>query len=127
MQRVVALFGESEKGHWGKPHLIRRLPELIDFLGHPPLESEGLFFAVQSLLYEREVLYFRVQEEGFSVPDYLLGFHILKNKEKFQNLHALCMPGVGDREILDASQRLCWHHKAHMIITEKDLYDYLTH
>lgn len=125
MQQVIALFGEAEKGQWEKPHIVRALPELIDLLGNPPPESEGLFFAIQALLYEREVLYFRVQDEGFSKEDYFSGLKFLQNKRQIKQLHALCMPGVGDSEILNASHPICEIHKTHLLITEKDLFDYL--
>ena len=126
MQRVIALFGEAEKGQLEKPYIIRKLPELIDLFGNPPPESQGLFFAIQAILYEREVIFFRVQEEGFSKSDYFSGLKILKNKEKTKKLHALCMPGVGDKELLEAFHPLCEIHKSHLITTQKDLYDYLT-
>jgi len=127
MQRVVVLFGEAEKGQCKKPYILRELPQLMDALGNPPPESEGLFFAIQALLYEREIIYFRVQEEGFSKVDYFCGLKYLKNKDKIKQVHAVCMPGVGDREILDATQPVCEIHKSHLITTQKDLYDYLTH
>lgn len=123
MRHTVALFGESEKGQFKKPYILHELPQLIDLLGHPPAESQGLFFAIQALLYKRELIYFRVQEEGFSRSDYMIGF---KHLEDLQQLNALCLPGVGDAEILEASQRLCEIHKSHIISTEKDLFDYLT-
>ncbi len=126
MQRVVALFGESEKGKWDIPHFVKCLPGLIDVLGNPPPNSQGLFFAIQTILYERELVYFRVQEEGFSKVDYLLGLNALKNTKKFKKIHALCMPGVGDQEFLDISLSVCAMHKTQLIVTEKDLYDYLT-
>lgn len=126
MRHIVALFGESEKGHFEKPHILKDLPQLIDQLGNPPPESEGLFFAIQALLYEREIIYFRVREEGFSKINYLAGLKYLGNQEKIKRLHALCLPGVGDTEILDASSPICAIHKSHLITTQKDLYDYLT-
>lgn len=126
MQRIVALFGEAEKGQLEKPYLIKQLPELVDYLGNPPPDSEGLFFAVQALLYEREVIYFRVEEEGFSKANYFSGFKTLKNQKKIKEIHALCMPGVGDKEILEASQPVCEIYKIHLITSQKDLYDYLT-
>jgi hypothetical protein len=126
MQRVIALFGEAEKGQWKKPHIIKGLPELIDLLGNPPPDTEGLFFAIQALLYERQVLYFRVQEEGFSREDYFSGLKFLENKNQTKQLHALCMPGVGDSAILDATNPICEIHKTHLIVTQKDLFDYLT-
>ena len=126
MQRVIALFGEAEKGQWEKPHIVKGLPELIDLFGNPPPESKGLFFAIQALLFEREVIYFRVQEEGFSKEDYFSGLNLLKNRSRIQRVHALCMPGVGNREILDASNPICEIHRTQLILTEEDLYDYLT-
>lgn len=123
MRHTVALFGESEKGEFKKPYVLHELPQLIDFLGNPPTGSEGLFFAIQALLYKREIIYFRVEEEGFSRGDYILGFKYL---EPVKQLHALALPGVGDVEILEASQRLCEIHKSLLISTQRDLFDYLT-
>ena len=123
MRHVVALFGESEKGQFKKPYVLTELPQLVDLLGNPPPESEGLFFAIQALLYKREVIYFRVLEEGFSRIDYLYGFGALREVKK---LHAICLPGVGDGEIITASHSICEIHKSHLISSQKDLYDYLT-
>ncbi len=123
MRSIIALFGESEKGQFKKPYLVHELPELIDCLGNPPQESEGLFFAIQALLYKREVIYFRVREEGFSRADYMNGFKYLRGVKQ---VNALCLPGVGDAEILEASYPICELHKSQIITTEKDLYDYLT-
>lgn len=122
MQYVVALFGESERGQFKKAHLIRELPQLLDILGNPPPESQGLFYAIQALLYQREVIYFRVMEEGFSRIDYFYGLKALKDVEK---LDAIFLPGVGDAEIIAASHALCTSHRSHLITTQKDLYDYL--
>ncbi len=123
MQHVVALFGEAEKGQFKKAHHLRELPQLIDLLGQPPPDSEGLFFAIQALLFQRQLIYFRVEEEGFSHPDYYSGFKLLEESKK---LHALCLPGVGDGAILSASESLCRKHNSLLITTQKDLYDYLT-
>jgi hypothetical protein len=126
MHQVVALFGEAEKGAFKTPHILRALPQLVDQLGNPPKESEGLFFAVQAILYERELIYFRVAEEGFSKIDYLAGLKILQNRNKIRKINALCLPGVGDAEILQASNSVCHMHKSFLITSQKDLYDYLT-
>ena len=123
MRQVVALFGEAEKGQFNKPFILRELTQAVELLGNPPQESEGLFFTIQALLYEREVIFFRVQEEGFSRGDYLNGF---KHLEKVEKLNALCLPGVGDLEILTASHPICERYKSPLITTPKDLYDYLT-
>lgn len=123
MKQVIALFGEAEKGAFKSPHTLRKLPQLVDLLGNPPGESEGLFFAVQAILYNREIIYFRVAEEGFSKTDYFLG---LKYLEKVPQVNALCLPGVGDPEILAASQSICHIHKSFLITNQKDFYDFLT-
>lgn len=123
MNHIVALFGEAEKGQFKKPYLVHDLPELIDLLGNPPADSEGLFFAIQALLYKRELIYFRVRDEGFSRHDYINGF---KHLAAVKQLNALCLPGVGDPTILEASQEICEMHKSAIITTQKDLYDYLT-
>ena len=126
MRQLVALFGAAEKGVFQKPYLLSKLPQLFDYLGNPPKESEGLSFAIQAILYNREVLFFRVEEEGFSEKDYLHGLKYLGNKEYVQKVHALCLPGVGDPEILAASHLVCDIHKSFLIATQKDLYDFLT-
>jgi hypothetical protein len=123
MQRI-ALFGEAEKGAFNTPHILRELPHLMDRLGNPPKESEGLFFAIQSILYNREIIFFRVEVEGFSPLDYYCGLKYLAQCK--QPVDALCLPGVGDPEILEATQSLCQIYNSFLITNQKDLYDYLT-
>ena len=55
--RCVALFGEAEKGEFGIPLICQSLPQLCDVLGNPPEESQGIFYAVQTLLYSKQVLF----------------------------------------------------------------------
>jgi hypothetical protein len=125
-KQVIALFGEAEKGAFRTPHVLHELPQVMDRLGNPPEASEGLFFAVQAILYNRQIIYFRVEEEGFSRSDYLDGLHFLHDKEKIKQVHAICMPGVGDGEILEASRCVCELRRGLLITSQKDLYDYLT-
>lgn len=125
MRHVVALFGEAEKGQFKTPYFLKSLSQLVDLLGHPPTESEGLFFAIQALLFERELIYFRVAEEGFSPIDYFNGLRLLEDRELIKRLHAVCLPGVGDTEILSASQNVCQIHRSFLITSQKDLFDYL--
>ena len=122
----IAAFGEAEKGKYCFPYFIRSLPELVQMLGNPPNESQGLHYAVQALLYERDLIFFRVGEEGFSTREYMEGLKELQLVEKVGHIDALCMPGVGDDEIISATNQICRLHKSLLIITEKDLYDYLT-
>lgn len=126
MRHTIFLFGEAEKGEFCTPILCKSLPHLAEILGNPPEQSQGILYAVQALLYERELIYFRVKEEGFSVQDYMRGLKILQNKEIVPILSAICMPGVGDNTIIDATNPVCVLHKSCLIITEKDLYDFLT-
>lgn len=126
MRQTIALFGEAEKGAFKTPHVLQKLPQLVDFLGNPPGMSEGIFFAVQAILYNRELIYFRVAEEGFSRLDYFSGLKYLEDRDKTKTISAICLPGVGDPEILDASKKVCHIHKSLLITNQKDLYDFLT-
>lgn len=128
MHHRVFLFGEAEKGDFCKPLLFRSLPQLADTLGNPPHESQGIFYAVQTLLHERELVYFRVKEEGFSRDDYFKGLKVLDERKDLSiNLIAIGMPGVGDAEIIEAATPVCTKHKSMLLFSEKDLYDLLTH
>lgn len=122
---TIALFGEAEKGEYHTPYLLKTLPQLEEHLGNPPANSKGLFFAIQSLLYQRELLFFRVKEEGFSLQDYLKGLHLLENRDAIRQISAICLPGVGDQEIIHATIPICLIYHSILITTEADLYDYL--
>lgn len=125
MQHTVAILGAAEKGNFKTPHFLQDLPQLIDCLGNPPPDTSGLFFAIQALMFERAIIYFRVEEEGFSEADYYAGFKTLKTA-KLPIIHALCLPGVGSVKILDASKTICQIYKSLLITTPADLHDYLT-
>ena len=125
-RRTIFLFGEAEKGEFCTPLLCKSLPQLAETFGNPPEESLGILYAVQALMYERELIFFRVKEEGFSIPDYMRGIRLLKNQDAFLGLAAICLPGVGDEEIIDATSPICTLRHSLLITTEKDLYDYLT-
>ena len=127
MGNLVFLFGEAEKGSFCTPMTCHSLLELSEAFGNPPEESLGLFYAIQVLLYKRELIYFRVKEEGFSISDYKRGLYILKNKEIHKNPSAICLPGVGDAEIIDEISEICYLFHSLLITTEKDFYDYITH
>jgi hypothetical protein len=126
MGQLVFLFGEAEKGHFCAPVLCRSLLELSETFGNPPEESQGLFYAIQALLYERGLIYFRVKEEGFSIEDYKRGLHMLRYREISLNPTAICMPGMGDGHIIDETSEICFLFHSVLITTEKDFYDYLT-
>jgi hypothetical protein len=125
---TIALFGEAERGQFRTGYLCKNLEELSKYLGEPPSkECQGLTFAVQALLFKQNVLFFRVHEEGFSIQDYLSGLNHLTKKELFPDIAALCLPGVGNAEIINATATVCDLYKSFLIFTEKDLYDYLTY
>lgn len=126
-KRTIALFGEAERGHFGQPHACASIEELADLLGNPPPDSHGIFMAIQALLSEYALLFFRVKEEGFSHKDYYKGLQIL-NEQANANLSvlALAVPGVGDAGLIEVSSSFCNHHDSILVITEGDLYDYLT-
>lgn len=125
MNRVF-LMGQSERGRLCAPHSITGLPQLLDTLGHPPADSLGIHYAVQTLLFERELIYFCVGEEGFNKSDYQKGAQFLTNEGKELKLCAICLPGVGDPEIIETFSPLSFQLKSPLILTQKDLYDYLT-
>jgi len=122
----MAVFGEAERGQFKKPYFLYDLAQLIDIFGNPPGESQGLFYAVQALLYQRELIFFRVEEEGFSTTDYLYGLKFLEDPEKVARVNALCLPGIGDPKIMKAIQNVYKIHKSFLITNQKDLFDYLT-
>jgi len=126
MEHLIFLFGEAEKGQLCSPIPCRCLSELADVFGHPPPESQGLFYAIQALMYERRLIYFRVKEEGFSLEDYKRGLALLRNKEIVDYPTAICMPGMGDARIIDETSEMCFILHSLLITTERDLYDYLT-
>jgi len=126
VRHTIFLFGEAEKGDFCTPMHCHSLVQLVETFGHPPEESKGILYAVQALLYDRELIFYRVKEEGFSMHDYMRGLRLLSNRDIPLTLNAICMPGVGDASIIDASQAVCQVHKSFLIIDEKDLYDYLT-
>jgi hypothetical protein len=123
----IVLFGEAQKGKFQTPYYCDSLVKLSDTLGEPPEEGgRGLDFAVQTILFQFPVIYFRVQEEGYSVEDYFSGLSQLKKKDCFPDVTAICMPGVGNMEIIKATDPVCCVHKSFLIVSQKDLYDFLT-
>jgi len=125
MYITIALFGESEKGRFHYPYFCYSVEQLADTFGNPPPESQGLELAIQSIMYERDIIFFRVAEEGYSVDDYINSIEILKDTNQVKNLDAICIPKVSDHKILDSFDPICKLHKSLIITTQKDLFDYL--
>lgn len=126
MRHTIFLFGEAEKGEFCSPLVCKSMPQLVDLLGNPPHESRGISFAVQVLLYKRELIYFRVREEGFSSQDYMRGLRLLQKKGLYASLSAIGMPGMGDPSVINPMQQFCAKQKTLLILSPGDLYDYLT-
>jgi hypothetical protein len=126
MKHLVFLFGEAEKGQMCHPVPCRDVSELMELYGNPPPDSMGIFYAIQALLYQRGLLYFRVREEGFSTADYTRGLHMLRNKEISEHPAAICMPGMGDSHIIHEASEVCFLFRSLFLTSEKDFYDYLT-
>lgn len=122
MEDRVFIFGEAEKGPIGIPLYPASLPELFEVLGHPPTDSFGIDYAIQTLLFDRRPVYCRVREEGFSRDDYHMGMSHLEKHP----LAAVCLPGVGDRQLLDRVAHFCLKTRTPILISERDLHDYLT-
>ena len=71
--QTVALFGEAERGDFRTAYFCQSLHQLAEYFGNPPEDSLGLHYAVQALMHGRDLIFFRVEEEGYSRDDYLLG------------------------------------------------------
>ena len=126
MKPTVFLFGEAEKGEFGTPLVCHSLAHLCDTFGEPPQETQGVPYAIQTLLYDRQLVFYRVTEEGFSTREYIQGLRLLKTPPKPLDIHALLIPGVGDAEIIEEAHAVCSVYKSLLVITQRDLYDYLT-
>lgn len=123
---TVALFGEAERGKYRTAYLFSSLEELLQNVGNAPSNSRGLYYAVQALLYHYNLIFFRVEEEGFSIDDYHYGIQLLTAQQQISEIAAFLIPGVGNREIVAAVEPLCALYHSVLVMTEADLYDYLT-
>lgn len=126
MVYTIAMFGEAERGEFQTAYYCQTLEQLDEFFGNPPPNSKGLFYAVQALLFKRNLIFFRVLEEGFSIQDYLAGVRLLEQQHLIRQLDAICIPGVGDPQVIHALQPLCEQFHSILISNEADFYDYLT-
>jgi hypothetical protein len=123
---TIALFGEAERGEFNTAYFCQSLAELDEFFGNPPPQSKGLYYAIQALLFKRNLVFFRVVEEGFSTQDYLTGVHLLEQQRFISQLDAICVPGVGDPSVFNALLPVCQQYHSILISNEADFYDYLT-
>lgn len=122
----IFLFGEAQKGSFCTPLRFKTLPDLAEELGNPPTDSNGIDFAVQLILFDRELIYYRVKEEGFAKDDYERGVKLLYNQGEKLRLSAICIPGVGDPQIVEALACVSQKLQLILIMTERDFFDYVT-
>lgn len=127
MGQTVALFGEAQRGAFQTAYFCHTLPQLLDTFGEPPEGSQGLTCAVQFIMNQYRVIYFRVKEEGFSYQEYYDGLNFLHQYTGIQDLTALCLPGVGSQEVLEACLPISYRYQSPIVINEADLYDLMTH
>ncbi len=124
--QTLALFGEAQKGRFATPLFIHSPKQLMSCVGMPSKTSQGIRLAVEILLHQQRLLFFRVHDEGFSLDDYLRGFYILQHRSPVKKLSALCLPGVGTQSLLQQALTVLHPHGSLLILEKKDLYDYLT-
>lgn len=124
---IIALFGQAQKGDLHTMYYCKSVEELFHFFGEPPKETQGLFFAVQALLYSRHLIYFRVKEEGACEKEYLFGLHLLRDfAPKLPHVGALFLPQMGVQTVIDEGLLLCKTQKSVLLVQEADFYDYMT-
>ena len=123
---LCALFGEAQKGTFQTPYYVKSVDQLFYYLGEPPCDTRGLFFAIQSLMHGVDLIYFRVSEEGVSESEYLFGMRYLQGDLQGGVLDALYLPGVGSKELIEEGFQVCKNHESLFIMNEADFYDYLT-
>ena len=125
-KRTILIFGESKEGEFHKFLFLKTLPDLAEALGEPTETGLGVHIAIQSILSNRDVLFYKVKEEGFHADHYLLGFKQLENEFHSTPLAAIALPGVSSANILELASSLCNQHRSIILFNEKDLYDLMT-
>lgn len=124
-QRVL-LFGEAQKGACCTPLELNNLEHLFETLGTPPKDTFGVDYAIQTLLCKRDLIFYRVREEGFSLEDYFKGIRLLSKEGKKMGISAICMPGMGDPSVLEKVAPICKSLNVLFLVSERDFYDYST-
>lgn len=123
---TIFLFGASEKGVFRTPIHLYTIEELFNRLGSMPTHTEGIYYAIQALLFEKNLIFYRIEEEGSNLEDYRQGIRLLKQQPFQTTLSAICMPGMSDEEIVHEILPICYMYQSLLVVSEKDLYDYLT-
>ncbi len=124
--RTILIFGESQKGELQKFLFLKTLPDLAEALGEPTETGLGIHMAIQAMLFNQSVLFYKVKEEGFNIDHYLMGFKLLEKEFTSILLTAIALPGASSPPILEIADSLCKLHKSLILFNEKDLYDFMT-
>ncbi len=126
MSLGIALFGEAQKGDFSDLVTLHSLEKLHEVFGMPPGTTQGMWFSIQFLMQNEMIYFYRVKEEGFSSHCYHQGLNVLEKQILQYPLKAICMPGVGDRDIIDRATNLCKRRSIIFLCTQSDFYDYAT-
>jgi hypothetical protein len=128
MRARVVVFGEASKGAYSSWHRPKDLCELDAILGQPPAGSRGLYLATQTVLLQHELLFLRVDEEGYSPQDYWRGVQLLAELADHRiSIDAIGLPGVGDWTLLEAIEKALRGRQPLILTSERDLYDCLSY
>ena len=125
-KRTILIFGESKEGQFQKLLFINSLPKLATILGEPTETGIGVHIAIQAMLYNLEVLFYKVKEEGSDEDAYLQGFRLIEKEAPSLILGAIALPGASTPKILEIANSLCDLHNSLILSNERDLYDYIT-
>lgn len=125
MKDIVTIFGESEKGPLGVLLSVDSLPFLAESFGSPTENSVGIHLAIQTLMSDKIVLFYRVTEEGVDKNEYARGLKLLEGLD-LPALAALALPGIGDLEIQHLAKNVCKLKHSILIVNERDFYDLMT-
>lgn len=104
--------------------LFSDLEELSLVLGEPIEGRSGVKDGIQALLYQYQLMFFRVQQEGLSVEDYYQGFAWIQKSR--MPITAMKLPGVGSRGLLASANTICLQKGSILVIDEIDFYDFAT-
>lgn len=126
MKSTIVLFGESEKGQYQAGYLCHSLIDLCSSLGNCTNQGNGIPLAIQLIMLNYSVLFFRVEEEGFNAEHYFFGANFLNKQKLIKNFTAIAIPGVGDNHIIEAFIPICHKYQSFLVLNEQDLYDLLT-
>ena len=122
----MLFLARRKKGNFQTGYLCSTLAELESRFGNPPAGTRGLYFAIQSLLFHYQLIFFRVEEEGFSLDDYKVGLRALAQSKLIHQVLAIGLPGVGDKSVIEAATPLIRVYHQILITSESDLYDLYT-